>query len=380
MEPAVQSNNPNQYLEYKDNPSGLFKIAIDQTNKKHYEEALEILETAINYAKEKYGSEKDINLAIYYTRYAECLIRKLLESDELLVLPEGIENDVSNENNEAQTNEANNANPQNEEATDEEIILGNLLSANSIYIEYLTPYDREKDITKLDPKIIGFYKELSFNYLMFGDYEKAKSDFPKAVEYYLKAIDIRTKYDSIYSRDLAELYYNLAFVYDADPKKCLLSYFKVKTIMEYHLSIELKKHNCKQEITVSPDYLKINEISETDPRLFINKTVVESDEVKSLREKDEEVDNFCDILNSLYIKLEDSALECAQFEIYKKEKQKLISEQPQTGQFTENYDASKIKDITNTIIRKKRPRSPSHVETMMEKNEDIKKDFNNNNK
>ena len=58
--------------------------------------------------------------------------------------------------------------------------------------------------------------------------------------------------------------------------------------------------------------------------------------------------------------MEDVILELKEYDQFLKEKKKMEMEKnEQSGQFTDNYDKSKVIDLSlSTVIRKKRPRTP----------------------
>lgn len=72
-----------------------------------------------------------------------------------------------------------------------------------------------------------------------GDLETCKSDFQMAVEKYEKALKIRREHDHKFSRIIAEIYFNMAKVFDFDAKKCLTCFVKARLIMEYHIKQKL---------------------------------------------------------------------------------------------------------------------------------------------
>ena len=103
MEPANEINTNSEqnidYNLYKDEPDKLFLLAEQDFDKNEFEKGLQVLEKSINLALEKYGSETKIEMAKYFNEYGAGLIRKLMENDDILNLPnEPIENKEEQKN------------------------------------------------------------------------------------------------------------------------------------------------------------------------------------------------------------------------------------------------------------------------------------------
>ena len=420
MEPANEINTNSEqnidYNSYKDEPDKLFLLAEQDFDKNEFEKGLQILEKSINLALEKYGSETKIEMAKYFNEYGGGLIRKLMENDDILNLPnEPIEN-KENENNEntnlkkeekedkkdentnlqneekkdENTNLQNeekkeeNTNLQNEEKkeeniskdknedeekqneqedSDENIALENLGAANKLYTDYLKEYD-DKEVSTLSKEVINYYLELADNYYNIGSFQRVKSDYPTAANLFEKAISIRKKYGDKYSRKLASLYFEEAQVLDFDPHKCLLVLFKAKLIMEYHLKLSLSNSNLKIEI--DDNDLELNEIKTDDKRIYLNRDIIESEEMNNEAKNNSKVDEFQGIIKDIYPKIEDVILEINEFAQYTKEKEKMLNG-GNDNKFNTNYDSSKVIDISQTsLIKKKRPREKDPEELEME--------------
>ena len=91
---TIQQLEVINYENYSESPDELFTIAKQFLSIKKFEKGIEILENAINLAIKKYGNEVHIECARFYDEYADALIRKLMESDEILA----IRNENSNDN------------------------------------------------------------------------------------------------------------------------------------------------------------------------------------------------------------------------------------------------------------------------------------------
>lgn len=354
--------------KYKDKPFDLFPLARQYLTKKQYEEGIGVLEKAIYLAIAKYGSETDIGVAKYFDEYASALITKLLDNDEVLVIPQQEfgqkekENSAKNNSNETkdkkeeELNESKKEDDQEKdesplEDSDEKIAHENLTAANIIYTTFLKQYDNE-EVGKLPEEIKKYYLDLADNYYNFGELERARSDYEAASRYYKKCIEVRKKYDDKFSRAIAEAYYTEAAVLDTDAKGCLLCNYKTKVIMEYHLNLALKAAGSNIVLVIDEKDLDLTSISEKDPKIFQNRQILESNEIKELCKTHEKVEDFVGIISDLYLKLEDVILEITEFDKYIAEKKKMEKSE---NKFTENYDKSKVVDISkSSIIRKKR--------------------------
>lgn len=371
---SIPASNENKitinYDEYKEKPDELFLVARGYFRKKQFEEGLEVLEKSIELAVSLYGSEGKIEMAKFYNKYAEGLIQKLMENNEIIAMPQTEvnkgDNKESQKNEEKEDEKDENDNNDNEgeepqEETDEQIAFENLSAANALYLAHLQQYDKIEDIKQLSQKEIDYYLELADNYFNFGELEQAESDFKKASEYFSQAVSIRKKYGEKYSRTLAEIYFKLASVLDYDPKKCLLCFYKAELIMIYHLNELLKKKNLNIKLEIDDKSLELSEISEKDEKLYLNRKIIESNEMKALAEKNEDIEDLTGIISELYLKIDDVVLEINEFDKYLKEKNQMKQDSldKKGDHFTEDYDKSKVIDIsTSAVIRKKRPRTP----------------------
>ena len=398
MEPANKINTKSEqdidYNSYKDEPDKLFLLAEQDFDKNEFEKGLQILEKSINLALEKYGSETKIEMAKYFNEYGGGLIRKLMENDDILNLPnEPIEN-KENENNENtnlkkeenedkkeeninltndEKKEENILKDKNEdeekqneqEDSDENIALENLGAANKLYTDYLKEYD-DKEVSTLSKEVINYYLELADNYYNIGSFQRVKSDYPTAANLFEKAISIRKKYGDKYSRKLASLYFEEAQVLDFDPHKCLLVLFKAKLIMEYHLKLALENSNSILKIEINDNDLELNEIKTDDKRIYLNRNIIESEEMNKEAKNNSKIDEFQGIIKDIYPKIEDVILEINEFAQYTKEKEKMLNG-GNDNKFNTNYDSSKVIDISQTsLIKKKRPREKDPEELEME--------------
>ena len=351
--------------EFKSNPSELFILATLSMNKGQYDKAFFKLKKSIDLAIDLYG-EDNIEVAKYYNKYASAYIQKLLDSDALFMIHLDKE-EMSKDGKSLKI-------IQEEPQCENEIALYNLDIANEMYIDYLDEYD-DVSVKKLSKSTIKVYLELADNYLSYGELEQAQSDFKKASEYFKKAAKIREKYDTKMSRSLAEVYFKLASVLDFDVKSAMLYFYKTKVIMEYHLNELVKKEKISSEIIIDEKALEIESIDRKDKRLLLNQKIVQSEEFKEKFKDKEDIENIIEVLNELYMKIEDVMEEDKVFEEWVTEKKKkMIEISKKEDKFSNDYDMSKVIDISSSlVVRAKRPRIPDEedLEDLVAKKEKI---------
>ena len=362
---SIQKEIDINFNEFKSNPSELFILATLSMNKGQYDKAFFILKKSIDLAIDLYG-EDNIEVAKYYNKYASAYIQKLLDSDALFMIHLDKE-EMSKDGKSLKI-------IQEEPQCENEIALYNLDIANEMYIDYLDEYD-DVSVKKLSKSTIKVYLELADNYLSYGELEQAQSDFKKASEYFKKAAKIREKYDTKMSRSLAEVYFKLASVLDFDVKSAMLYFYKTKVIMEYHLNELVKKEKISSEIIIDEKALEIESIDRKDKRLLLNQKIVQSEEFKEKFKDKEDIENIIEVLNELYMKIEDVMEEDKVFEEWVTEKKKkMIESSKKEDKFSNDYDMSKVIDISSSlVVRAKRPRIPDEedLEDLVAKKEKI---------
>ena len=285
----MKLNNDN-IISYKSTPHTLIPLAQEYINNKQYDTSISILETAIAYAIDIYKHKTHINLAQYYSKYAEALIYKVMDSDDLFK-----QHSPMNNNN------------------DEQVIVTYLTLAEDIYNDYITNHNEE-----------CYYNQLADVYKLYGEYQKAFSDFAKASEYYQKAINIRmSKLHDTHSRILAEMYFNKASVLDFNAKECLLFYYKTLKILEYHLSlnVNVNVNGSVNGLNVDDDCdCELSEIDVCDERIYVNRKVIEGISNDTLNDEGRELK---EIISDIYFKIEDVILEIKEYDKFIEEKNKM---------------------------------------------------------
>ena len=323
----MKLNNDN-IISYKSTPHTLIPLAQEYINNKQYDTSISILETAIAYAIDIYKHKTHINLAQYYSKYAEALIYKVMDSDDLFK-----QHSPTNNNN------------------DEQVIVTYLTLAEDIYNDYITNHNEE-----------CYYNQLADVYKLYGEYQKAFSDFAKASEYYQKAINIRmSKLHDTHSRILAEMYFNKASVLDFNAKECLLFYYKTLKILEYHLSlnVNVNVNGSVNGLNVDDDCdCELSEIDVCDERIYVNRKVIEGISNDTLNDEGKELK---EIISDIYFKIEDVILEIKEYDKFIEEKNKMKEKNNSVfgvkDCFTVNYDIKKVLDISaSALVRKKKKR------------------------
>ena len=387
------------YSSYADLPEKLFPIAQDQFNKNKFEEGLDILEQSINLAIKKFGGEEKVELAQFYNKYADGLIQKLMLSNEDFlnleedkVAQEAQEEQSSKNNNQIEDKEKdkekdkdkdkdkdkNNDNINIETKTpndnnvisDDEVVYENLNAANLLLKNYLKEYD-DKDPKSLDKSIIKYYLQLSDNYSLFASLEKINSDFKKADFYYRLSIDISKKYDNIFSRNLAGLYFEQAQILDFDPRNCLLSLYKSKIIMEHYLQLEIDKSNLNIKLDIDEKDLDLDSLSYDSDKIFKNKDKISNNVLINAAKDNCNIEEFIDIIKDINIKLEDVILELKEYDIYLKTKEQMKKDGEKQNCFNTNIDMSKVIDLTKVTLIKKKRKEPFNDKDDIKKPEDM---------
>lgn len=83
--------------KYKETPEELIDLSEELIYNKKYEKAIELREKAIKYSIEKQGNEKHIKCAPFYVHYADALIIKIMETQDLFNNPVDSEDKISEE-------------------------------------------------------------------------------------------------------------------------------------------------------------------------------------------------------------------------------------------------------------------------------------------
>ena len=91
--------------------------------------------------------------------------------------------------------------------------------------------------------------------------------------------------------------------------------------MEYHLKLALENSNLKIEI--DDNDLELNEIKTDDKRIYLNRNIIESEEMNKEAKNNSKIDEFQGIIKDIYPKIEDVILEINEFAQYTKEKEKM---------------------------------------------------------
>ena len=378
------------YSLYADQPDKLFPIAQEQFNKNKFEEGLDILEQSIILAVKKYGGEEKIELAQYYNKYADGLLQKLLlPTTDFLNIQEDEEQasknkdddikeekDKEKEKDKDKEKDEEKKAPKNsgENVGDDEIVFENLNMANILLKNYLKEYD-EKDPKTLDKDVIKYYLLLSDNYSLFASLEKLNSDFKKADEYYRLSINLAQKYGDKFSRNLAGLFFEQAQILDFDPYNCLLSLYKSKVIMEYYLQKEIDAAKLNIKLDIDENDLLLDKLSFESEKVTKNKDIISSNvELINGAKDNPNIEEFVEIIKDINIKIEDVVLELKEYDTFLKTKEQMKKDEEKQNCFNTNIDMSKVVDLSEITLIKKKRKEPTNND------EDIKKPEEDNNK
>ena len=385
-EPEKEKKTDINYSLYADQPEKLFPIAQEQFNKNNFEEGLDILEQSIILAVKKYGGEEKIELAQYYNKYADGLLQKLLlPTTDFLNIQEDEEqasknkdDDIKEEKDKEKDKEKDEEKkaPKNtgENVGDDEIVYENLNMANFLLKNYLKEYD-DKDPKTLDKDVIKYYLLLSDNYSSFASLEKLNSDFKKADEYYRLSINLAQKYGDKFSRNLAGLYFEQAQILDFDPYNCLLSLYKSKVIMEYYLQKEIDAAKLNIKLDIDENDLTLDKLSFENEKVTKNKDLISTnaDLIKAAKDNPN-IEEFVNIIKDINIKIEDVVLELKEYDTFLKTKEQMKKDEGKQNCFNTNIDMSKVVDLSEITLIKKKRKEPTNND------EDIKKPEEDNNK
>ena len=331
-----ENNNNMDYSLYSSQPENLILLSQEELAKKNFDKNIDILKNSIIFAEKKYGGENEIELVIFYNKYADGLLQKLTflqkEKEEISKI-----NEETNLNNK-------------EEKTYLDNIFEYLNKANLILNKYLEKY-KDKDPNKLDQKIIKYFSYLSYNYYLFAILEKIHLNNQKAIEYYELSIDYTQKYGNKFSRNLAALYFELVQLLEFDPFNCLLFLYKIKVIMEYHLQKEITNAKLKIKLDIDEKDLELNNISYKSDKIFKNKKIIETNiELNKEMETNLNIKEFVDIIKNTDNHIKNVISELKEYINHQKNK-----EQNEKG---ENDNGNIIKDenedLFNDNIEKKK--------------------------
>ena len=376
-EPEKEKKPDVNYSLYADQPDKLFPIAQEQFNKNKFEEGLDILEQSIILAVKKYGGEEKIELAQYYNKYADGLLQKLLlPTTDFLNIQEDEEqasknkdDDIKEEKDKEKEKDEEKKAPKNsgENVGDDEIVYENLNMANILLKNYLKEYD-EKDPKTLDKDVIKYYLLLSDNYSLFASLEKLNSDFKKADEYYRLSINLAQKYGDKFSRNLAGLYFEQAQILDFDPYNCLLSLYKSKVIMEYYLQKEIDAAKLNIKLDIDENDLTLDKLSFESEKVTKNKDIISTNvELINNAKDNPNIEEFVEIIKDINIKIEDVVLELKEYDTFLKTKEQMKKDEEKQNCFNTNIDMSKVVDLSEITLIKKKRKEPTNND------EDIKK-------
>ena len=316
------------YSLYSSQPEKLISIAQEQQIKNNFAQSINILKHSVELAQKKFGGVYNIELVLFYNKYADSILQNMMANPNSNTSVSNIKEE-SNDNN-----VINNYIP----ASDSKTAFEYLSKANMILKRYLEQYNN-KDKCTLDKDIIKYYLYLADNYNLLATLEKLNFNFENAINYYKLSINYTKKYDSIFSRNLAGLYFELAQILFYDPFNCLLSLYKSKVIMEYYLQREITKNNLNVKLIIEENDLELQLISYNNEKINQNKKIIENNiELNEAMKNNLVIKEFVDIIKDINGKIQNVVLEVEEYNIFRKRREQKRKDEKNDRNNEDNLD------------------------------------------
>ena len=316
------------YSLYSSQPEKLISIAQEQQIKNNFAQSINILKHSVELAQKKFGGVYNIELVLFYNKYADSILQNMMANPNSNTSVSNIKEE-SNDNN-----VINNYIP----ASDSKTAFEYLSKANMILKRYLEQYNN-KDKCTLDKDIIKYYLYLADNYNLLATLEKLNFNFENAINYYKLSINYTKKYDSIFSRNLAGLYFELAQILFYDPFNCLLSLYKSKVIMEYYLQREITKNNLNVKLIIEENDLELQLISYNNEKINQNKKIIENNiELNEAMKTNLVIKEFVDIIKDINGKIQNVVLEVEEYNIFRKRREQKRKDEKNDRNNEDNLD------------------------------------------
>ena len=316
------------YSLYSSQPEKLISIAQEQQIKNNFAQSINILKHSVELAQKKFGGVYNIELVLFYNKYADSILQNMMANPNSNTSVSNIKEE-SNDNN-----VINNYIP----ASDSKTAFEYLSKANMILKRYLEPYN-DKNRCTLDKNIIKYYLYLADNYNLLATLEKLNFNFENAINYYKLCINYTKKYDSIFSRNLAGLYFELAQILFYDPFNCLLSLYKSKVIMEYYLQREITKSNLNVKLIIEENDLELQLISYNNEKINQNKKIIENNiELNEAMKTNLVIKEFVDIIKDINSKIQNVVLEVEEYNIFRKRREQKRKDEKNDRNNEDNLD------------------------------------------
>ena len=316
------------YSLYSSQPEKLISIAQEQQIKNNFAQSINILKHSVELAQKKFGGVYNIELVLFYNKYADSILQNMMANPNSNTSVSNIKEE-SNDNN-----VINNYIP----ASDSKTAFEYLSKANMILKRYLEQYNNKEKCT-LDKDIIKYYLYLADNYNLLATLEKLNFNFENAINYYKLSINYTKKYDSIFSRNLAGLYFELAQILFYDPFNCLLSLYKSKVIMEYYLQREITKSNLNVKLIIEENDLELQLISYNNEKINQNKKIIENNiELNEAMKNNLVIKEFVDIIKDINGKIQNVVLEVEEYNIFRKRREQKRKDEKNDRNNEDNLD------------------------------------------
>lgn len=284
-------NKDINFDEYKQKPHDLIKLAYKEANNSKYEEAIDIINKAIEFNLElESNNNTALSMARLYVVNSDILIRKITETSDLFGNNPKKQTDETKDKNAENENDSDESSEE-EDATDEEVVYDNLMTAQKIY---------EKEIEKENTKEMNL--KLADVLSLFGELSMCKDNYKDAITYFEKCIDIHRNYDELFSRSKGDIYFKLGMCHEIDPYKNFICIFYTKVILEKNLEIEIsaKRPNYKLADETEVKYL---EEGKMDTKIDLDSVKMYKNEILIQEDDSDNVADLKSILNEIYIKV-----------------------------------------------------------------------------
>ena len=319
------------YSLYSSEPEKLITLSQEQINNNNFTLAIVIIKTAIDFAIKKYGGDDKIQLANFYNKYADYLLQKISSASDNTI---SIKSDQEEEN---------------KNYLNIDLIYEYLYKTNEILQNYLDEYNN-KNIAELNKDIIEYYLQLSDNYYLLALYEKEMLNYKKAIEFYNLSITYLKKYGNKFSRNLAGLYFEQAQILLYDPFNCLLSLYKAKVIMEYHLQNEINKLNLDIKLSIDENDLDLEKINYNDEKIFINNNIIETNkELNEAKEENCQLNELIDIIDDVNTKINNVILELKEYDNFIIKRKSKEKNDENKININENENGKKVDDLISNM-------------------------------
>lgn len=283
-------NKDINFDEYKQRPHDLIKLAYKEANNSKFEEAIDILNKAIEFNLLLENNDNQAySMARLYVVNSDILIRRITETSDLFGNNAKKEKDSKDKKDDNDDNSEESS--EEEDATDEEVVYDNLLTAQKIY---------EKQIEKENTKEINL--KLADVFSLFGELSMCRDNYKDAITYFEKCIDIHRNHDDLFSRSKGDIYFKLGMCHEIDPYKNFICIFYTKVILEKNLELEISKKDPNYKLADFNE-IKLLEEGKMDAKIDLDLVKMFNSEIIIKEGDSDEIADLKSILQEIYIKV-----------------------------------------------------------------------------